>query len=112
MRTVLGLTRACHPEPTAAVTVAAAVLAVATGHSAVGVLAVAATILASQLAVGWSNDAVDAARDAAGPGGRPGGHPHRHGTGPPPYRDCRVCHGRDRDRSTGAVVGVGGGRGR
>jgi 4-hydroxybenzoate polyprenyltransferase len=65
MRTVLGLTRACHPEPTAAVTVAAAVLAVATGHSAVGVLAVAATILASQLAVGWSNDAVDAARDAA-----------------------------------------------
>ncbi len=64
MRTALALLRACHPEPAAAVTLAAAVLAVATGHPAAGVLAVAAAVLASQLAVGWSNDAIDAPRDA------------------------------------------------
>jgi protoheme IX farnesyltransferase len=65
MRTAIGLLRACHPEPTAAVTVAAALLALATGRDLPGVLAVAAAVLASQLAVGWSNDAVDADRDAA-----------------------------------------------
>jgi 4-hydroxybenzoate polyprenyltransferase len=65
MRTALGLLRACHPEPTAAVTAVAAVLAIATGRGAAGVFAVAAAVLASQLAVGWSNDAVDAGRDAA-----------------------------------------------
>ena len=55
MRTALGLIKACHPEPTLAVTTVAALLAVGTGRSAAGVVAVAATILASQLAVGWSN---------------------------------------------------------
>lgn len=65
MRTALGLLRACHPEPTAAVTVVAVLLALATGRGAAGVAAVAATVLASQLAVGWSNDAIDAGRDAA-----------------------------------------------
>jgi 4-hydroxybenzoate polyprenyltransferase len=47
-----------------AVTVVSALLAVATGRDGVGVLAVAAAVLASQLAVGWSNDAIDAGRDA------------------------------------------------
>src|SRR5438045_8462273 len=56
------LVRACHPEPTAAVTAVAALLAVSQGAA---VVAVASTVLASQLAVGWSNDAIDADRDAA-----------------------------------------------
>jgi 4-hydroxybenzoate polyprenyltransferase len=63
MRTALGLLRACHPEPTIAVTAVAALLALATGRGLTGALAVAAAVLASQLAVGWCNDAVDAARD-------------------------------------------------
>jgi 4-hydroxybenzoate polyprenyltransferase len=65
MSAALGLLRACHPEPTAAVTLVATLLAVATGRGPAGVLAVAAAVLASQLAVGWSNDALDAVRDAA-----------------------------------------------
>ncbi|MGC9668167.1 UbiA family prenyltransferase [Planosporangium sp. 12N6] len=65
MRSALGLLKACHPEPTAAVTAVAALLALATGRGAVGAATVAAAVLASQLAVGWSNDALDAARDAA-----------------------------------------------
>jgi 4-hydroxybenzoate polyprenyltransferase len=65
MRTALGLIKACHPEPTAAVTAVATLLALATGRGLPGVLAAAAAVLASQLAVGWSNDAIDAARDAA-----------------------------------------------
>ncbi|GAA1803074.1 UbiA family prenyltransferase [Planosporangium flavigriseum] len=65
MRSALGLLKACHPEPTAAVTTVAALLAVATGRDAGGTLAVGAAVLASQLAVGWCNDAVDATRDSA-----------------------------------------------
>jgi 4-hydroxybenzoate polyprenyltransferase len=61
---VRGLLRACHPEPTLAVTVVATLLAVLVGRHLPGVLAVAATVLASQLAVGWSNDWLDAGRDA------------------------------------------------
>jgi 4-hydroxybenzoate polyprenyltransferase len=55
--------RASHPEPTLAVTVVAAGLAVSGGRDAPGVLAVAAAVLAGQLSIGWDNDAVDAARD-------------------------------------------------
>ncbi|MFE0593584.1 UbiA family prenyltransferase [Micromonospora echinospora] len=62
-RTVLGLVRACHPEPTAAVTVVAGLLAWGVGHTGAGIAAVVATVLASQLAVGWSNDRLDADRD-------------------------------------------------
>jgi 4-hydroxybenzoate polyprenyltransferase len=40
------------------------VLAVATGRDASGVVAVGAAVLASQLAVGWHNDWLDADRDA------------------------------------------------
>jgi len=61
---VLGLVRASHPEPAAAVTVVAGLLAAGVGHRPVGVAAVVLTVLASQLAVGWSNDALDAHRDA------------------------------------------------
>jgi len=63
-RPVLGLLRASHPEPAAAVTAASAMLALSTGRDAAGTVAVAATLLASQLATGWSNDAIDAERDA------------------------------------------------
>lgn len=60
-----GLVRACHPEPTAAVTAVAMALAVAVGRSTAGVLAVGAAVLAGQLSVGWQNDYLDRFRDAA-----------------------------------------------
>ncbi|MBY8873167.1 UbiA family prenyltransferase [Micromonospora sp. PLK6-60] len=62
---VSGLLRASHPEPTAAVTAVAGLLAWGVGHRPGGVATVALTVLASQLAVGWANDALDAGRDAA-----------------------------------------------
>jgi len=62
---VRDLLRACHPGPAAVVTVVAALLAVASGHPVAGVLTVTATVAASQLAVGWHNDWLDADRDAA-----------------------------------------------
>jgi 4-hydroxybenzoate polyprenyltransferase len=63
-RTTAALVRASHPEPAVAVTAAASLLAVGVGHDPAGVLAVGAAVLASQLAVGWVNDWLDAARDA------------------------------------------------
>ena len=57
------LVRACHPEPTAAVTAIATGLALSTGLGARSLL-VTAAFLTGQLSVGWSNDWVDAARDA------------------------------------------------
>jgi 4-hydroxybenzoate polyprenyltransferase len=63
--TLGGLVRACHPEPTLAVTAGAAMLAVAMHRDLRGVAAVTVTVLASQLAAGWHNDWVDADRDAA-----------------------------------------------
>jgi 4-hydroxybenzoate polyprenyltransferase len=56
------LVRACHPEPTAAVSSIAAVLAASTGVSA---STVGLAFLSGQLSVGWSNDWVDAERDLA-----------------------------------------------
>lgn len=61
----IALLRATHPEPAAAVTVVAGVLALAVGHPPASAALVAATVAASQLSVGWANDALDAARDAA-----------------------------------------------
>lgn len=61
---VLGLLRACHPEPTAAVTVATVLLALIVGRGPAGAAAAGACVLASQLCVGWSNDWLDAERDA------------------------------------------------
>lgn len=51
--------------PTAAVTLLVAGLAVAAGADPPGCVLVAAAVLTGQLSVGWSNDAVDAARDVA-----------------------------------------------
>jgi 4-hydroxybenzoate polyprenyltransferase len=51
------------------VTAIAAALAVSTGRGALGVVLVAAAVLAGQLSVGWHNDWLDAQRDAAA--GRP-----------------------------------------
>jgi 4-hydroxybenzoate polyprenyltransferase len=62
---LLALLRACHPEPTAAVTAMVTVLAVTAGRDAPGVLLVAAAVLAGQLSIGWLNDALDAGRDRA-----------------------------------------------
>ncbi|MET8548362.1 UbiA family prenyltransferase [Micromonospora zamorensis] len=61
---VLGLVRASHPEPAAAVTVVSGLLAWGVGHRPTGIVSVVLAVLASQLAVGWTNDALDAERDA------------------------------------------------
>lgn len=61
--TVRGLVRACHPEPTAAVTAVAAALAAAVGRGPAGTVAVAAAVLAGQLSIGWMNDLLDRDRD-------------------------------------------------
>lgn len=60
MPTVAALARACHPEPTLAVTAIAAGLAHGAGAP---VARVAAAFLSGQLSVGWSNDWVDRDRD-------------------------------------------------
>lgn len=56
------MVRACHPEPTAAVTLATAGLAVAAGRGAAAAW-VAAAVLSGQLSVGWCNDYLDRGRD-------------------------------------------------
>ncbi|GII80948.1 hypothetical protein Sru01_59300 [Sphaerisporangium rufum] len=60
---MLALIRACHPGPTAVVTVASAALATGAGRGAGGVVLVTAAVLAGQLSIGWSNDWIDRARD-------------------------------------------------
>ena len=62
MPTSSRLVRACHPEPTAAVTALAAALAASVDASP---WKVAAAFLSGQLSVGWSNDWIDARRDLA-----------------------------------------------
>ncbi|WP_030902042.1 UbiA family prenyltransferase [Streptomyces sp. NRRL F-5126] len=64
-RRAAALLGACHPGPTVAVTALVAGVAVASGQTATGCLLVTAAVLAGQLSVGWSNDAIDAARDVA-----------------------------------------------
>lgn len=56
------LLRACHPEPTAAVTGLATALAASAGLGPRSIL-VALAFLSGQLSVGWSNDWIDAGRD-------------------------------------------------
>ncbi|TKK80513.1 hypothetical protein FDA38_11390 [Kribbella jiaozuonensis] len=58
-----GLALACHPGPTVAVTALVTAVAWSAGRSPAGCLLVAATILTGHLSIGWSNDAIDAARD-------------------------------------------------
>jgi heme o synthase len=62
---VRGLIRACHPEPAAAVTVVGCLLTIAAGRRPVDTVTITLAVLASQLAVGWANDWLDAERDAA-----------------------------------------------
>ncbi|GLY28262.1 UbiA family prenyltransferase [Kineosporia sp. NBRC 101731] len=67
-RAARGLLAACHPLPSAAVTVFATAYAIAVqnGLSVDGfgrAVSVGVAILAGQLCVGWSNDAFDASRD-------------------------------------------------
>lgn len=60
---VLSLVLACHPVPTAAMTVGVTVAAALTGRSLLELGLVAATVLSGQLTVGWLNDVVDRHRD-------------------------------------------------
>ncbi|WP_235001978.1 UbiA family prenyltransferase [Actinacidiphila paucisporea] len=60
-----GVLRACHPEPTVAVTVLVTALAAASGRSVQACVLIGAAVLCGQLSVGWCNDVVDAARDTA-----------------------------------------------
>ncbi|MEO6204205.1 MAG: UbiA family prenyltransferase [Mycobacteriales bacterium] len=62
MARISAYVRACHPEPTAAVTALATALALSAGRG-LGSLAVAGAFLSGQLSVGWSNDWIDAERD-------------------------------------------------
>jgi protoheme IX farnesyltransferase len=57
------LARSCHPQPVAAVTVLTGLIAVIAGHSMGGIALVMASIGASQIGIGWGNDAIDADRD-------------------------------------------------
>ena len=57
------LVRACHPEPTLAVTAGLTALAATTGRDATGIVLVALAILSGQLSIGWGNDWFDADRD-------------------------------------------------
>ena len=59
------LLRAAHPEPSAAVTLAATALAVGAGLGARSVLVMLA-VGSGQLSIGWSNDWLDRHRDRAG----------------------------------------------
>jgi 4-hydroxybenzoate polyprenyltransferase len=59
---VLALVRACHPEPSAAVTAITTALAVSAGRGP-GSGWVAGALLSGQLSIGWSNDWIDADRD-------------------------------------------------
>lgn len=63
MRTVVSLARACHPEPTVAVTALVTGFAASAGRGW-GTAWVGVAVLAGQLSVGWSNDYLDAGRDA------------------------------------------------
>jgi 4-hydroxybenzoate polyprenyltransferase len=62
-RSLTGLLRSAHPEPGGAVTVALTLLALGVGHRGWRLAGVAAAVAATQLAVGWVNDWLDAGRD-------------------------------------------------
>ena len=54
-----------HPGPSLAITALVALLAAGTGPYGIGPILTAPAMLAGQLSIGWSNDALDAPRDAA-----------------------------------------------
>jgi 4-hydroxybenzoate polyprenyltransferase len=57
------LARACHLEPTLAVTALTALLAADAGHPASTGVLVTSAVFTGQLSIGWSNDLIDANRD-------------------------------------------------
>jgi 4-hydroxybenzoate polyprenyltransferase len=63
MRSVVGLARACHPEPVAAVSAAAVGYALAIGCTRREAIRVGLAVSSGQLAIGWQNDWTDAVRD-------------------------------------------------
>lgn len=63
LRTALGLVGACHAGPTAVVTTLVTALGVGAGLGAGRCAVLAAAILCGQLAIGWTNDALDAPAD-------------------------------------------------
>ncbi|WP_203828801.1 UbiA family prenyltransferase [Actinoplanes palleronii] len=63
MSRALALLRSSHPEPGAAVTAAMTLLAFGAGHRGWRLLCVGLAVAATQLAVGWVNDWLDADRD-------------------------------------------------
>ncbi|HEY5136841.1 MAG TPA: UbiA family prenyltransferase [Candidatus Nanopelagicales bacterium] len=66
------LVDACHPGPTATVSVVVAALSAAAGRDPLGVALMGLATLTGQLSVGWCNDANDADRDVrAGRAGKP-----------------------------------------
>lgn len=64
MSVASAIVRTSHPEPAVAVTTVAALLSFGLERPWPGVLAASAAVLASQLSIGWVNDALDASRDA------------------------------------------------
>lgn len=58
------LVRACHPQPTLAVTALTTALAAVAGSPAPRCALVAATVLTGQLSIGWGNDVLDRRLDA------------------------------------------------
>jgi 4-hydroxybenzoate polyprenyltransferase len=65
MKRVIALIAAGHPGPSLAITVMAVLLTAETVPHGAGPVLAGPAMLAGQLSVGWSNDALDAARDAA-----------------------------------------------
>lgn len=59
------LLAAGHPGPSLAISVLATLLAAQAAPAGIGPVLAGPAMLAGQLSIGWSNDAVDAARDAA-----------------------------------------------
>ena len=57
------LLRACHPIPSAGVTVLSGLLALALGQPPAVAALAAVTVGFSQLSIGWANDVIDAGRD-------------------------------------------------
>lgn len=63
MRALRGLVTACHPGPTALVTMFATAAGAASGLTAVSTATLGVAVLLGQLSVGWSNDWWDARDD-------------------------------------------------
>jgi 4-hydroxybenzoate polyprenyltransferase len=62
-RSIVGLARACHPGPVAAVSAAAVGYALAIGCTRREAIQVGLAVSSGQLALGWQNDWTDAERD-------------------------------------------------